>query len=454
MSPKLIPYLTDIKAISSASRMTCFLSNTGALYYCGDVFPCPKLTPTQIQKVAFHDMSQLRSYSNFTFVPVVLGDKVYKIDSANERSESKHADFISFYAEECQITYNTRRVHHNHYLYKFNEIQKIGQGGFGSVYKVMNLFDQKIYAVKCVPFEDTKNKGKVIREIKNLATVNSNFVVKYYDSWIERQCLYIQMELCLDSLNKILALKPQVFNRQLDEPMSLYEYFISCEIFRQLLECVQYLHGLDPQIIHRDLKPDNILISVKVKNDRFIKLCDFGLATMHDKRIHYITANKHTADVGDVRYMAPEIIQGMKYGHKSDLYSLALIGGEIFSIDLFTEKLMSIVTGNVARITISMQNSQYIDELTVSIEILQDLLDSMINLKWEKRPECWEVLAKYSEWSIDNSLDTNDLQFKATLETLESHENPFFNKFLLNILQRKWASLSIFEKFQKIRLMK
>ncbi|CAG2168293.1 unnamed protein product [Oppiella nova] len=68
------------------------------------------------------------------------------------------------------------------------------------------------------------------------------------------------MELCSESLQNILQRKPQEFGRQSGEPLNCYEYFISCEIFREILECVQYLHELNPQIIHRDLKPDNILI--------------------------------------------------------------------------------------------------------------------------------------------------------------------------------------------------
>ncbi|CAG2168617.1 unnamed protein product [Oppiella nova] len=88
------------------------------------------------------------------------------------------------------------------------------------------------------------------------------------------------------------------------------------------------------KIIHRDLKPDNILIAKNVSNGRFLKLCDFGLATVHDKYIHNNTQYKHTKEVGDVHYMAPEVIQGRKYDHKSDIYSLALIGGEIFDVDV------------------------------------------------------------------------------------------------------------------------
>ncbi|CAG2168076.1 unnamed protein product [Oppiella nova] len=78
-------------------------------------------------------------------------------------------------------------------------------------------------------------------------------------------------------------------------------------MYGTILESVQYLHELNPQTIHRDLKPENILIAKNVRNGRFVKLCDFGFATVHDKRVHYRTTQKHTADVGDVKYMAPEI---------------------------------------------------------------------------------------------------------------------------------------------------
>ncbi|CAG2176322.1 unnamed protein product [Oppiella nova] len=90
--------------------------------------------------------------------------------------------------------------------------------------------------------------------------------------------------------------------------MDCVEYFISCEIFKEILECVQYLHESKPQIIHRDLKPENILIVKNVRNGRFLKLCDFGLATVHDKRIHDRTSQKHTPDIGDYRYVALEIL--------------------------------------------------------------------------------------------------------------------------------------------------
>ena len=171
--------------------------------------------------------------------------------------------------------------------------------------------------------------------MKTLGKLSPEYCVQYYNSWPEDKHLYIQMEFCSQNLRNIVEVKPQVFGRQLGEAMDCVEYLISCEILRQILESVQYLHELNPQIIHRDLKPDNILIDRNGRNGRFIKLCDFGLATVHDKDINYITRDKHSKGVGTIKYQAPEIANGSKYGHKVDIYSLALIGQEIFDFNLF-----------------------------------------------------------------------------------------------------------------------
>ena len=84
------------------------------------------------------------------------------------------------------------------------------------------------------------------------------------------------------------------------------------------------MHELNPQIIHRDLKPDNILVAKTVRNGRYLKVADFGLATVH----------QHSSDKGGLDYCAPEVGRGVVYNRKIDIYSLAKIAEKIFGIKL------------------------------------------------------------------------------------------------------------------------
>ncbi|CAG2163752.1 unnamed protein product [Oppiella nova] len=87
------------------------------------------------------------------------------------------------------------------------------------------------------------NQRPELKELRNLAKVRSEYVVLYYNSWIERNALFIQMEYCSQNLKNILKLKRQVFGRQSGETMDCVEYFFSCEIFRQILESVHALEA-------------------------------------------------------------------------------------------------------------------------------------------------------------------------------------------------------------------
>lgn len=72
-------------------------------------------------------------------------------------------------------------------------------------------------------------------------------------------------------------------------------------------------------VVHRDLKPSNILMP----REGGLKLADFGLAAL--------VAEQQTLDLGSVRYMAPELLQGDDATPKSDLYSLGIVAYEMLA---------------------------------------------------------------------------------------------------------------------------
>ncbi|CAG2100102.1 unnamed protein product [Medioppia subpectinata] len=135
------------------------------------------------------------------------------------------------------------------------------------------------------------------------------------------------MELCFGNLQTVLSLKGPAFGRRsADEALNLSEFFISCQIFLELLECIQYLHDLSPAVIHRDLKPENVLIG---NNDGKwkLKLCDYGLTQVFE----------NLSIKRDAKYLSPEETNGQNIDYKTDVYSAAKIGENIFDIQMISE---------------------------------------------------------------------------------------------------------------------
>ena len=124
----------------------------------------------------------------------------------------------------------------------------------------------------------------ILREIQVLNQLKSDRIVRYFKTWIDKNNdLCIQMELCSNNLKNIINTKHTVFGRRENDKINEIEYFISCKIFIEIIQSVQYLHDCCPPVIHRDLKPANILFDDRgVETEIFFKLCDFGLSKILD----------------------------------------------------------------------------------------------------------------------------------------------------------------------------
>lgn len=84
---------------------------------------------------------------------------------------------------------------------------------------------------------------------------------------------------------------------------------------RQCLEALDFIHATG--VIHRDIKPDNIL----VLNDKEVRLADFGLALLPGDEVDIEDLQR---GVGSFSYLPPEVVEGVRYDERSDLYSLGL----------------------------------------------------------------------------------------------------------------------------------
>jgi len=78
---------------------------------------------------------------------------------------------------------------YSRYREDFKELEELGTGAFGSVYKVQNKLDMRIYAMKKIKFKKESDLEKVLREVKALSKLDNTNVIRYYQSWIETQIL-------------------------------------------------------------------------------------------------------------------------------------------------------------------------------------------------------------------------------------------------------------------------
>jgi serine/threonine protein kinase len=235
------------------------------------------------------------------------------------------------------------------YYKQFKELDLIALGNYGIVCNAMDRKSYDLFAIKKIPFNEGL-KDSVMKEIQIFKKLESDLVVRFESVWIEDNylkidnyktdkntsldvfkpnktlVLHIQMELCLMSLKEVMKKLNEELNQKRSEVMKPLGYYIASELSIEILESVDYLHK--QKIIHRDLKPDNILITDGM-NGRFVKVADFGLAT-----IHQFDGQSHTKYKGTIRYAAPEVMNSTKYDTKADIHSLGVILQELFNIDI------------------------------------------------------------------------------------------------------------------------
>ena len=92
---------------------------------------------------------------------------------------------------------------------EYEFVEKLGEGGFGRVIQVKSKSDNKYYALKEIIIKEEDNIISTKNEINILSKFNCNNIVKYYDSYLDKDKFYILMEYCdgqnlRDFINKII----------------------------------------------------------------------------------------------------------------------------------------------------------------------------------------------------------------------------------------------------------
>ncbi|CAN6443553.1 unnamed protein product [Victoria cruziana] len=200
----------------------------------------------------------------------------------------------------------------------FDIDNKIGEGGFGSVYKGV-LPDGRVIAVKQLSSKSKQGNKEFLNEICMISTLQHPNLVKLHGCCTEGSQLMLVYEyLENNSLAKALFGPPED-KLKLNWPT---RYNICTGVARGLA----YLHEESMfKIVHRDIKSANILLDKKLN----AKISDFGLAKLDEGN----ESHSNTRIVGTIGYMAPEYAMRGHLTDKADVYSFGLMVLELVSGD-------------------------------------------------------------------------------------------------------------------------
>jgi len=208
---------------------------------------------------------------------------------------------------------------------RFKVESKIGEGGFGAVYRGVQLATGRKVALKLLHPEMTKDENLVARfrrEGMVLCNLRDAHTITTYDfDQTPDGTLYIAMELLE---GKSLH---QTFHEE--APLDWKRVF---KILTEMCSSLAEAHAQG--IVHRDLKPENIYLESRSGNPEFVKILDFGIAKVMrgdtiDPQSPQLTATGQT--LGTLEYMSPEQLMGKPLDGRSDVYALGVLAYEMIT---------------------------------------------------------------------------------------------------------------------------
>ncbi|XP_037446912.1 U-box domain-containing protein 34-like [Triticum urartu] len=193
----------------------------------------------------------------------------------------------------------------------FSEARKIGEGGYGNVYRC--TLDHIEVAVKIIQQDSTDKTDEFLKEVEILSQLHHPNLVLLIGFCPEIGCLVYEY---LENG----SLEDQLLNNKRHQPL---HWFLRFRIIFEVSCGLAFLHGRKPEpIVHRDLKPANILLDKNYVG----KIGDAGFAkVISDLVPDWQTEYTDTIVAGTMYYMDPEYQQTGTVRPKSDLFGLGVI---------------------------------------------------------------------------------------------------------------------------------
>ncbi|XP_018419435.1 PREDICTED: wee1-like protein kinase 2 [Nanorana parkeri] len=234
-----------------------------------------------------------------------------------EREHSAHVPFQRLVLRETNMG--------SRYKTEFLEIEKIGSGEFGAVFKCVKRLDGCVYAIKRSkkPLAGSTDEQMALREVYAHAVLGHHpHVVRYYSAWAEDDHMIIQNEYCNGGSLQDHIMENTKCGQLVMEPELK-------EILLQVSMGLKYIHSSG--LVHMDIKPSNIFICRKMTeagqddSDGEEELSSASVLYKIGDLGHVTSITTPQVEEGDSRFLANEILQE-DYSQlpKADLFALGL----------------------------------------------------------------------------------------------------------------------------------
>jgi NIMA (never in mitosis gene a)-related kinase len=248
--------------------------------------------------------------------------------------------------------------------------KKLGIGSYGTVYLVTKKNTNDFYVIKQISlFGLTPDEIKDVNlEAKILSSINSKYVVKYYDSFEEKNFLNIVMEYCDGGdLGQFIEEK-KALNEPIKEDL-IWNFFIKITLGLAAMH--------KSKILHRDLKALNIFMT----KDLDVKIGDLGVSKM----LNHSGSFAKTL-IGTPYYLSPELCEEKPYNDKSDVWALGCILYELCTFrHPFNAKSQAALIIKILKGTHDPIGNNYSNDL-------KNLVNSLFEKDAKKRPSCKQIL--------------------------------------------------------------
>ncbi|CAN1184406.1 L-type lectin-domain containing receptor kinase IX.1 [Linum perenne] len=196
----------------------------------------------------------------------------------------------------------------------FSDSGKLGEGGFGGVYKGILTNSGSEIAVKRVSRTSRQGKKEYISEVRIISRLRHRNLVQLIGWCHEKNELLLVYEFLPNG-----SLDQHLFS---GERSTVLDWPVRYKIALGLASGLLYLHEEWEQcVVHRDIKSSNVMLDSNFN----AKLGDFGLARLVDHEL----GSQTTVLAGTMGYLAPECVTTGKASKESDVYSFGVVALEI-----------------------------------------------------------------------------------------------------------------------------